>query len=300
MTAAGAQRYSPRREPRHERLEVRGHALGITHWGPASANPVVLLHGWADTADTFQFMVDELQADWPLAALDWRGFGRSDWSPNGYWFPDYLADLDMVLDHLCPAHPATLVGHSMGGNIAMLYGGIRPERVQRIVNLEGFGLARTEAAQAPARFRQWMQQLREGHEFSTYGSAQELADRLCRRNSRLDPVRALFIAESWSVVEDDHVRLRADPSHKQVSPYLYRRDEAEACWQQIVAPVLLVLAGKSEMLARLGDDGSNERFRATVRNLRIEVMQDLGHMFHHEAPAEVAAVVEAFLLEGAA
>ena len=119
-----------------------------------------LLHGWQDTGDTFQFMVDAFEQDWPLAALDWRGFGRSEWPQDGYWFPDYLADLDALLDQLSPAAPACLVGHSMGGNIAALYAGMRPERVRCVVNLEGFGLPRTSPEQAPARLRKWLDQVK--------------------------------------------------------------------------------------------------------------------------------------------
>ena len=143
-----------RRLPRHETRTVRGLAHHVTRWGPESDDPVVLLHGWADTADTFQFLVDALEGDWPLVAFDWRGFGRSAWSGTDYWFPDYFADLDFLLDTLCPAGPARLVGHSMGGNIALLYAGIRPERVRSVVSLEGFGLPRSDAEDAPGRYRE--------------------------------------------------------------------------------------------------------------------------------------------------
>ena len=148
--------YRVLREPRHETLRVRGLDMHLTRWGPepsGSVPPVFLLHGWLDCGETFQFMVDALRRDWPLVALDWRGFGRSEWPQQGYWFPDYLGDLDAVLDQLSPAAPARLVGHSMGGNIACSYAGVRPERVRCVVNLEGFGLARTSPAQAPARMR---------------------------------------------------------------------------------------------------------------------------------------------------
>src|SRR5580658_808948 len=117
--------------------------MHVTRWGPPpseSVSPVVLLHGWLDCGETFQFLVDALERDWPLAALDWRGFGRSGWAGDGYWFPDYLADLDGLLALLSPSRPARLVGHSMGGNVASLYAGVRPERVRSVVNLEGFWL----------------------------------------------------------------------------------------------------------------------------------------------------------------
>jgi len=292
-------RYRPRRQPRHESVTVRGLAHHVSRWEGPSDDPVVLLHGWADTADTFQFLADELERDWPLAAFDWRGFGRTEWAAGGYWFPDYFADLDRMLDLLCPTRPARLVGHSMGGNVALLYAGVRPERVRRVVSLEGFGLPRARPEDAPGRFREWLHQLREPPPFGEYESHDDLTHLLLRRNPRLAPERADFIARSWArPTPEGRVRIVADPAHKLLNPYTYRRDEAEACWGLVSAPALLVLAERSEFLPRLGEDGTAERFRARIPGVRIEVVAGAGHMLHHEQPAEVAGLVERFLLEG--
>ena len=288
-----------RRLPRHETRTVRGLAHHVTRWGPESDDPVVLLHGWADTADTFQFLVDALEGDWPLVAFDWRGFGRSAWSGTDYWFPDYFADLDFLLDSLCPAGPARLVGHSMGGNIALLYAGIRTERVRSVVSLEGFGLPRSDVEDAPGRYREWLHQLRDPPPFGEFKSYDELAQLLLKRNPRLTEDRAAFIARSWSAETDKGtVRITADPAHKLMNPYRYRRDEAEACWRRIQAPTLLVLAGRSEMLPRLGEDGTEAGFRAAIPGVHIEVLETAGHMLHHEQPEALARVVEAFLGRG--
>lgn len=290
--------YRPRRAPRQETHTVRGLVHHVVRWGPESDDPLVMLHGFADTADTFQFLVDALERDWPLVSFDWRGFGRTGWARDGYWFPDYFADLDALLDVLCPRGPARLAGHSMGGNIALIYAGIRPQRIRAIVDLEGFGLPRTETSQSPARMARWLDQLREPPAASEFDSLESLAALLCRRNPRLPPERADFIARSWAQrTPDGHVRLTADPAHKRVNPYLYRRDEAEAAWRCIKAPVLLVLAGQSEYLPRLGGDGEHERFKGAIAHLRLEVLPNVGHMMHHEDPVSVARLVEAFLIE---
>ena len=288
--------YAPRRQPRHETVTVRGIPHHVTRWGPDGDDPVVLLHGWADTADTFQFLVDAFERDWPLAAFDWRGFGRSGWQPDGYWFPDYFADLDRMLDVLCPRGPARLIGHSMGGNIAMLYAGIRPERVRRVASLEGFGLPRSDVSDAPGRFREWLHQLREQQAFGEFGSFDEFAHYLLRRNPRLTAGRAAFIARSWAAeTGTGSVRVRADPGHKRVNPYRYLRDDAEACWRQVVAPALLVLALESDYRARLGGDGDPERLRAAFPGIQVATLTDAGHMMHHERPDEVARLLEEFL-----
>jgi pimeloyl-ACP methyl ester carboxylesterase len=117
-----------------------------------------MLHGFLDAGGTFQFLVDALKQDRPIVALDWRGFGLSQWAPDGYFFHDYIADLDAFLEHVSPFAPARILGHSMGGNVACLYAGSRPERVHCLVNLEGFGLARTSPKEAPSRMRRWLDQ----------------------------------------------------------------------------------------------------------------------------------------------
>ena len=135
--------YEPRRPARQEILHIRGLAHRVLRWGPESDDPVLLLHGWADSADSFQFIADEIAPHWPLAAFDWRGFGHSEWFPGGYWFPDYYADLEQLLDQLCPAGAARLVGHSMGGSISMTYAGIRPARVRSL------SISRVSGCRAP-------------------------------------------------------------------------------------------------------------------------------------------------------
>ena len=89
--------------------------------------------------------------------------------------------------------------------------------------------------------------------------------------------------------------MRADPAHKRVNAVLYRREEAEACWREIAAPVLYVVAGQSDFLTRLGEDGRPETMARFVRRLEPCVIPDAGHMVHHEQPERLAQEIEAFL-----
>ncbi len=83
-----------------------------------------MVHGWMDVSASFQFVVDAFAEDRHIVAPDWRGYGLTDWPrTDGYWFADYLADLDAVIDHIAPDQPVDLLGHSMGGNVAMMYSG---------------------------------------------------------------------------------------------------------------------------------------------------------------------------------
>ena len=288
--------YLPRRSPQADECLVRGLRIHLTRWTGTDPHPIVLLHGFMDTGDTFQFIVDALPDEYTLVAPDLRGFGRSAWQPDGYWFPDYFGDLDGLLDALGIVAPVTLVGHSMGGNITMMYAGVRPERVARVINIEGFGLPPSQSEQSPERLRRWLDQLRTVPEASVFPSVAALAQMLRKRHPRLPAERAAFIARAWTQVEaDGRAQLLFDPAHRRVNPVLYRRHEAEACWREVRAPLLYVLARDSEYLAQMGELALPETMARIVPRLESCWIEDAGHMVHHERPEALAAVMDAFL-----
>ena len=291
--------YLPSRPAKHETLTLRGLRFHVHRWSGADPDPIVLLHGWGDTGETFQFVVDHLPASYTLLAIDQRGFGRTEWPQDGYWFPDYLADLDAWLDVISPDAPVTLIGHSMGGNVANIYAGARPERVKCCVNLEGFGLSAASAEQAPDRYRQWLNEIRAGEQFANfavYPDYDRLAQMLARRHRYLPPDRAEFIARAWAhEAQPGVVTLRADPRHKRVNPVLYRREEATACWRAIAAPLLVVAAEESEHYRRSRDNLTDEALQRDYRNARFKLVEQAGHMLHLEQPRAVAELIVEFL-----
>lgn len=292
--------YQVRRPARSESLSLRGIRTHLWRWGPPDRPPIVLLHGWADCGETFQFLVDCLPDDWSLAAPDWRGFGRSEWNRDNYWFPDYLADLDALLEALSPGEPARAIGQSMGANVLALYGGARPERVGRIALMEGVGLPRLPPEAAPGRYREWLEQQRgPPPEFASYPSFENFAGFLARRNPRLGPERADFVARAWGVEREGRVVLRADPRHKLLYPVLYRREETEACWRAIRAPTLLLFGRHSEYLARLGPDRDLQSLAAHFQEAQTVLLPDCGHMLHHEDPQGTADALSRFFSAGA-
>lgn len=292
--------YRPLRHPESLRLDVRGVSHHCTRWAgtsaAADAAPVLLLHGYQDCGATFQFFADAIDPARTLLAPDWRGFGATPWSPQGYWFPDYFADLDAILARIAPGMPVDIVGHSMGGNISMMYAGIRPERVRRLVSLEGFGLPGGAPDRAPGRYREWLDQLLAPEPASVFPSLEVFTAVLRKRNPRLRPDRADFVARAWcEALPDGRVRPRFDPAHKRVNPVLYRREEAAACWAAIRAPLLYVAGAESDFLARLQGAGDPERMRQWVPQLEPRVIEAAGHMLHHDQPAALARLVEEFL-----
>jgi pimeloyl-ACP methyl ester carboxylesterase len=273
--------------------------MHLTRWGPEPSPmrpPLCMLHGWLDVGDTFQFMVDAFKKDWPVVAPDWRGFGRSEWPQEGYGFPDYLGDFDALLDQISPGAPVHIVGHSMGGNIANLYAGLRPERVRSVVNLEGFGLPRTSAEDSPKRMRKWLDQIKVPALEKNYNSFEQLTAIIQFRYPRFSPAAAAFVARVWGTPDDDgRVRLAADPRHHWVNPIIYKREDAEATWREIRAPLLMLLGEDSDYLKRLGADGTIEGLRAAFPGVEIASVAGTGHMLHIERPLAVAPLVEDFL-----
>ena len=290
--------YEPLRAPRTEILTVRGLRQRVTWWGDRTPTPVVLLHGFQDCGTTWQFLADRLPPEWSLAAPDWRGFGDSGWTPGGYWFPDYFADLEALLDMLVPGAPARIVGHSMGANVAQIYAGVRPQRLAWLVNLEGFGLPATNPQDAPERYARWLDELRQPLREGWYRSVAQLAELLRSKNPRLTAERAEFVANAWArsaptTADPAGVELVFDPRHRLVNPVLYRREEAQACWARIEAPVLLAMGDTDDTRSKTLRAAAQD-MRAYIRNLQVVAVPGAGHMLHHEEPEALARHIVEF------
>ncbi len=278
---------------------IRNLRYHVRTWGEPRATRMFLLHGWMDVSASFQFLVDCFRRDWYVIAPDWRGFGLTEWARDGYWFPDYYADLDALLEIYQPDAPVNLVGHSMGGNVACAYAGIRPQRVARLVSMEGYGLPRATPDAAPARCEQWLAELRDPPRFKSYASFDAVAARLKQNNPRLPDDKARFLAQHWAKqVAPGEVVLRSDPKHKILNPVLSRIEEVLACWRRITAPVLWVAGAESKAPGWLADSAAQlaER-KAAFRNFREITLDECGHMMHHDQPVKLAAVIEAFLVQ---
>jgi pimeloyl-ACP methyl ester carboxylesterase len=268
----------------------------------------VLVHGWMDVAASYQFVIDALSEAFvqgrTIIAPDWRGYGQTGSAgADNFWFPDYLADLDFLLDHYAPGQPVDLVGHSMGGNVAMLYAGVRPERIRKLVNLEGFGMPATRPSQAPGRFAKWMDELKSLHKgemaLKPYNDVDGVARRLMRTNPRLSQDKADWLARHWAAPDaQGQWRILGDAAHKITNAQLYRVDEVLEIYQRISAPTLAIEASDDSLgkwwegkytLAQY-----HERLQS-VPQVTTAVIVDAGHMLHHDQPEQLARLFEDFL-----
>jgi pimeloyl-ACP methyl ester carboxylesterase len=298
--------YQAKRISRSETVNVRTLPYHVRVWGEPTPNktPLVLVHGWMDIGASYQFVVDALSHDHYVIAPDWRGFGLT---PSGgvdhFWFPDYLADLEFLLDHYAPEGQVNLVGHSMGGNVVMLYAGVRPERIRRLVNLEGFGMPATQPSEAPGRYAKWMgelKKLRDGElDLKAYDSLDGVARRLMKTNPRLSQDKANWLAQHWaSENTPGQWTILGEPAHKISNAQLYRADEAHEIYKCLSMPVLAVEASEDSLQqwwkGKYTLAEYHERLKA-VPQIEIARIDGAGHMVHHDQPDQLAALIERFL-----
>ena len=306
--------YPIQRHAVSEFIPIRNLQYHVRRWGTSAPHPdpalapLVLLHGWMDVAASYQFVVDALSEAFAqgrcIIAPDWRGYGLTD-SPqqDNYWFPDYLADLDFLLDHYAPMQTVDLVGHSMGGNVAMLYAGTRPERVRRLINLEGFGMPATQPEQAPARYAQWMDELKRLHRgdlaLTTYSDANGVARRLMRNNPRLSADKADWLAQHWARPNaQGEWQILGEAAHKVINAHLYQVPEVLESFSRISTPTLSVEASENQMEKWWKGRYTLAEYRQRlthVPQVTQALVSDAGHMLHHDQPEQVAALIENFL-----
>jgi pimeloyl-ACP methyl ester carboxylesterase len=287
------------KQSRSEFIEIGGLQVHVRRWGTPGAPRIFMLHGWMDCSASFQFMVDHLAYEWDIVAPDWRGFGASAWQGSSYWFPDYVADLDCVLERYAGDAPAVIVGHSMGANVTGMFAALYPERVARFVNLDAYGTTLLHPIEEyPEQLGAWVRARGRGPAPErSYPDIAAFATRLMSRNPRLAADRALFLAQHLTRRDEEgRVVLGADPWHRIISPVLQQGTDM-SFWRRIRAPILWVTATGSHLKNQFEEEPEHRReWLAGLPNVTHEEVPDAGHNLHHDQPERVAALTEAFLL----
>jgi len=191
----------------------------------------------------------------------------------------------------------------MGGNVVMLYAGLRPARIRKLVNLEGFGMPRVDPSQAAKRFVQWLDDLKSTHALKPYPSAGAVAARLQKTNPLLRGDRAAWLARQWARQagapgEAESWELLADPAHKRSTPVLYHVEDVLEIWKQISAPVLWVEGDQTDIGRWWGKRYTKAEFHErlkVVAQVEKHVLAPAGHMLHHDQPEQLATRLDAFL-----
>lgn len=273
-------------------------------WGSPDKPLLFFIHGWMDTGASFDFVGSYLEKNFYCVAPDLRGFGLSDHSSNplGYFFYEYLPDLHQLFEKFSPKLPVKIIGHSMGGNLASIYAGTFPDRVEALINLEGLGIRDMSPDQGPERLRDWINNLDPyAKRFRIYPDLNSIAQRLQKTNPRLESKRALFLAQHISQKVEDGFQIAADPKHKWINPYLFRLDQLQAFWKKITAKCLLIWGDETEMGRWMNPEKEDvqaeiqKRLACFPDSSKHVQMTNCGHMIHHEQPEELAKLILDFL-----
>jgi len=281
-------------------LMVRGLRTNIQEWGDPSKPTLVMLHGWMDCGATYQYVAQHLEHDFHLVAPDLRGFGETEHAP-GYWFPDYFADLDVILDKYSMGQPAQLIGHSMGGNIVTMYAGIQPHRVAKVLILEALGMPPTDPSEAPDKYRRWLREMLSDEPSKVYPNVDVFKMSIRKGNPSLSESMVDDLVGLWGKAcgDDGAMQLKHDHKHRYTNPIRYHFEDVLQVWSEVQATVGLVMAEQSWMYQRFSDSGRIEHARDVlkIRDEHYSVVQESAHMLHIEQPEQTANCIRAFFAE---
>jgi len=231
-----------------------------------------------------------------IIAPDCRGHGDSGWAGAGgyYHFPDYVFDLACVVRALRVSR-FKLVGHSMGGTISFLYAGTFPERVTRLVLIEGMGPPGMNFSDAPTRMEKWISEVQERgrNHFHEYNSIEAGARQLQRTNARLNDDLALELARDG--MKQNHRGKwvwKFDPLHRTAAPQPFYSFQAIEFLRRIDCPVLILEGKESHQTQRLDRQARLD----ALRDKRIVQVDHAGHMVHQDNPEMLAALLADFLV----
>ncbi len=285
--------------PLSKRLALgTGLTYHVLEWEADSDHTLLLLHGFLDFAWGFARMVESgLAGRYHVLAPDLRGHGDSDRvGPGGYYhFADYLPDVHDLVGKLARKR-LSIVGHSMGGTVASYYTGTFPDRVERLVLMEGIGPPETPTPTGPERIAAWIRGWERARAMGArpYATVQAAAERLREHDRLLEPDLALELAERGTTRgPDGGYRFKHDPVHATLGPYGgFQLEVSARFWRKIACPTLHVEGGASEM--KLPQAEIDRRLSFFPRLERVTV-ENAGHMMQRHRPAELAKIIDAFL-----
>ncbi|MGH2634005.1 MAG: alpha/beta fold hydrolase [Tepidiformaceae bacterium] len=266
-------------------------------WGDESKPPLILVHGTRDHAHSWDRTAQALIDRYCVYAPDLRGHGDSEWAVGGnYSIIDYGLDMHALGEAIGRA-PYTIIAHSLGGGVTLQYAGTFPEKVDRIVTIDGLGgMVWAERARKPAhvRMREWVESMRalEHRQLHVYPDLEEATERMLEANQHLSPELARRLTETGVRSADGGYVWKFDNYTHAGSPYEFNMEDARDLWNQIRCPVLIIW----------GEESWGARFSAmdlsAFHNYRTEKVANAGHWVHHDQFDVFMGLVNAFLADG--
>lgn len=259
--------------------------LHYVDWGNPDAPPLLLVHGGRDHCRNWDWVAERLRHDWHVLAPDLRGHGDSEWAKgSSYMLIDDVYDLAQLV-HQQALAPVTIIGHSLGGAISLAYTGLYPDRVAKVVAIEGLGpppavIAARVKASFPERMQDWVESVRglAGRTPRKYATIEEAIARMQTENPRLTAEQARHLTvHGMNQNEDGTYGWKFDNYIRAFSPYAFNPDDARALWSRITCPTLLI-RGMESWVGDPFEDG-RDRFFANARVVNVE---KAGHWVHHD------------------
>jgi len=268
-------------------------------WGNHDAPLLILVHGGQDHARNWDWLAGELRRDWHVVAPDLRGHGESEWSPDGdYGHAAYVYDLAQLIRVCGDERPVSIVGHSLGGVISCRFAGAFPERVRRLVSIEGISMmpwvdAGDEVPPLAQRLRGWVEDrqdfaAREPRRFDTFA---QTCERMKANNAALSDEQAHHLAlYGTRRNEDGTFSWRFDDYTRKATMIDITRAEERGLYGEITCPVLLLQGGASWF-----NDPREDGREGFFREVRTVSFEGAGHWIHHDRPEAVLAELQDFL-----
>jgi pimeloyl-ACP methyl ester carboxylesterase len=272
--------------------------LHYVDWGNPDKPLLLLVHGGRDHARSWDWVARALRRDFHVIAPDLRGHGDSAWAiGSSYALTDFVLDVAQLLEAV-DAYPVTIIGHSLGGAVSLLYTGTFPERVGRLVAIEGLGpppAVLREIVGVPGwrRVREWVERMQKlaGRQPRRYASIAEAAARMRQANAFLSEEQALHLTiHGVARNEDGTFSWKFDNYVRAFSPVRLSTDEVEELRARVRCPVLLV-RGTESWASDPALDGRIEPF-ADARSVNVK---GAGHWVHHDRLDEFLRLVREFL-----
>lgn len=261
-------------------------------WGDENGLPVLALHGWLDNAASFDHLAP-LLSDLHIIALDFPGHGYSAHRPLGmrYHFLDYIADVVNVADAL-RWDRFVLLGHSLGAGVASVMAGALPERVSKLVLIEGIGPMTREVKDAPIVLAKSISQMQTISRKTppVYAKVEEMT----AARAKVGDMKATSVAalvQRGVVNLEEGVTWRSDPRLKVTSPSYLTDEQVFAFLEAVQAPTLLILAESGIFNDRPYLDGRCQK----ISKLSIVKLPGAHHI-HLDDPAPVATAIRQFLV----
>lgn len=271
--------------------------LHYVDWGNRDAPLLILLHGGRDHSRSWDWVARELRHDWHVVAPDLRGHGDSEWSKDGtYTFAAYLYDFAQLIHQLADA-PVTIVSHSLGAAITLRYAGLYPEKMRKLVAIEGSGamppiFAARAARPLAEKWRDWIDERRlvSGRQSRRYATLDDAISRMREENAGLTEAQIVHLTiHAVNRNEDGSYSWKFDPYVRHAAPVDITIEERHALWGRIACPVLLPWGQRS-----WNGDPDRDGATALFQNARA-IGFDAGHWLHHDQFDDFMTNLRAFL-----